>query len=179
MSASLTLRKAAPHELSALVALDAAASALYDSVGLHVDLPETHPFVLAEQSRWGAAVQRGAAFVVAPKDGNSNRDDAIAAFAVLGEHDGVAYLDQLSVHPTCMRRGIGSALLRHVISTNGAGPLWLTTYAHVPWNAPFYVRFGFRVVPETSCGPELRQVLAIQRAALPDPEQRVAMVREP
>jgi hypothetical protein len=57
--------------------------------------------------------------------------------------------------------------------------LWLTTYAHVPWNRAFYERFGFAVVPESSCGGDILEILTEQRRWLPAPEQRVAMRRAP
>ncbi len=57
--------------------------------------------------------------------------------------------------------------------------LWLTTYAHLPWNGPFYERHGFVVMRDNDCGPELRAILDEQRAVLPDPKKRVAMARRP
>jgi ribosomal protein S18 acetylase RimI-like enzyme len=92
--------------------------------------------------------------------------------------DGEPYLDQLSVKMHCMRQGIGSALLRAVEDlTRGRGGrhLWLTTYAHLRWNQPFYERAGFAVVQERDCGPEILNELAHQRRWLPVPEQRVIM----
>jgi len=61
----------------------------------------------------------------------------------------------------------------------GAEPLWLTTYAHVPWNAPFYERHGFVAVPESACAPALLAALEEQRRFLPAPQQRIAMRRPP
>lgn len=46
--------------------------------------------------------------------------------------------------------------------------MWLTTYAHLAWNAPFYQRFGFETMADAACGPEIREVLAAQRAVLPE-----------
>lgn len=166
------IRRAAPSELGALQALDTAACVLFDAIGLHVNLPGNHPFVLAETERWQAALSCARVFV-ALIDG-----DELTGFAVLGSQDGAAYLDQLSVHPRHMRRGIGSALLTEVFESVGVSPLWLTTYAHVAWNGPYYAKFGFRPVPDAACGEELQRTLAEQRAALPYPEQRIAMLRQ-
>ena len=76
-----------------------------------------------------------------------------------------------------MRRGIGGALVALAVDWSKNRPLWLTTYGHVPWNAPYYERFGFSRVDEASCGPEMRWFLDEERRALPCPEQRVVMVR--
>lgn len=56
-------------------------------------------------------------------------------------------------------------------------PLWLTTYAHLPWNRPFYERAGFAVIPEAQCPPGIVEILAEQRACLPAPRERIAMQR--
>jgi GNAT superfamily N-acetyltransferase len=99
------------------------------------------------------------------------------ALDMLGER---AYLDQLSVRMDHGRRGVGKALIEAACErfrARGAAEIWLTTYAHVPWNGPFYERCGFHVVPEAQCSVELRTVLEEQRGALPAPTQRVAMVR--
>jgi len=78
-----------------------------------------------------------------------------------------------------MRRGIGTSLLRRAMAwaaADSSGRLWLTTWGHVPWNAPFYARHGFVAYPEAACGPELRAILRRQREVLPDPDRRIAMV---
>jgi hypothetical protein len=51
----------------------------------------------------------------------------------------------------------------------------LTTYAHLPWNRPFYESAGFVVVPVSECPPEMVAILDDQRRWLPAPDQRIAM----
>jgi GNAT superfamily N-acetyltransferase len=99
-------------------------------------------------------------------------------FASLDVADGRPYLDQLSVRRAWRRQGIGRTLIEHALAWSaGAGELWLTTYdARVPWNQPMYERHGFVRVDETNCGPDLQARLADERAVLPAPEGRVAMV---
>jgi GNAT superfamily N-acetyltransferase len=80
----------------------------------------------------------------------------VAGFAVLERVDGDVHLEQLSVHPSAMRRGIGAALLAATVPTaRGAGArrVTLLTYADVPWNAPWYARHGWRETDDL--GPEL------------------------
>jgi hypothetical protein len=55
-----------------------------------------------------------------------------------------------------------------------ATALLLTTYEHLPWNAPFYERHGFHRLREEELGPELSAALAFERAHLPLPERRIA-----
>jgi len=169
--APFQLRPARASELRAIVGIDEAASELYALAGLVVALGDDHPFVLAEVERWGRAIERGLAQVAV------DAQDQLLGFMTLGFVDGAPYLDQLAVHPRAMRRGIGAALLRQAVLWSGPRDLWLTTYAHLSWNRPFYERHGFALVPEDRCGPELGRILESQRAALPDPEQRIAMVR--
>ena len=87
------------------------------------------------------------------------RADAPGFLLVIGEPavgfvhvlhlDGSAHLEQVSVRPEQMRRGLGSALVRAAAAearAEGYPQLSLCTYRDLAWNAPFYERLGFRVV---------------------------------
>ena len=70
-------------------------------------------------------------------------------YALLRMVDGFALLAQLDVHPDHGRKGIGTALVHCVIGQvreMGVAELYLTTFAHVRWNAPFYEKLGFQIV---------------------------------
>jgi ribosomal protein S18 acetylase RimI-like enzyme len=166
------IRAARSDEFHAILAVDDAASTLYLQAGLDLGFTPDHPFVVAESERWARAIDAGRAAVAVGDDGR------LLGFMTLDIVDGAPYLDQLAVHPQAMRRGIGNALLRRAFARSGDRPLWLTTYAHLPWNRPWYERHGFTPVAEEHCGPEMRGILASQRAVLPAPEQRVALVRQ-
>lgn len=170
MLADLTLRRARADELGVLVAIDDDASALYAEAGMPVLLAPDHPFVLAEQRRWSSATRAGQVMLALDGSGEA------VGFAVLGTVDGRPYLDQLAVRVAAMGIGIGRTLLDHAKRASVGGELWLTTYAHLRFNRPFYERAGFSVVAESACAPELREILRSQRMALPCPEQRIAMV---
>lgn len=165
------LRAAREGELSTLVAIDDEASTLYAHFGIHIALEKDHPFVVNEASRWARSIARGCAIVAV------ENDDLPVGFVTMGEVDGEPYVDQLAVRPSHMRQGIGTALLGEAIAGHCSGSLWLTTYSHVPWNRPFYERHGFVSVRDEHCGSELAAILQVQRATLPDPGQRIAMVR--
>lgn len=156
--------------------IDDDAEARYGEHGLSFDHTATHPFVVAEHAWWTAAAAAGRLVFAFDPD-----DPATAlGFCAYGFLDGEPYLDQLSVRHAAQHRGVGRALLAHVQAWAAAHParcLWLTTYAHLPFNRPFYERQGFTVVPPPH-RPELAATLADQRAHLPLPDQRIAMRRD-
>ena len=60
------------------------------------------------------------------------------------------YVHELDVEEAYGRRGVGRRLLGRVAQwarAEGASGLLLSTFNDVPWNAPFYARLGFVVVP--------------------------------
>jgi len=163
----MVLRQATPSELSVAVAIDDDASELYASAGIVLRFPQGHPFVLAERERWRASAEAGGLWFAVEAG-------VVAGFAALEPLDGATHLEQLSVRRDLGRHGIGSALLKKALER---APLTLTTYAHVPWNAPWYERNGFVRLAEHEWSPGLRARMEEERAALPMPEQRVAMKR--
>jgi GNAT superfamily N-acetyltransferase len=153
--------------------VDEDASALFAAHGLTLELPPEHPFVRAERSRWQRAIELGRACVAHDQHGHA------VGFAALDIVDEQPYLDQIAVRRAHMGRGVGARLLEYSegwAQRNGEG-LWLTTYAHLRFNRPYYERRGYEVVPEHHLGPQLLSHLQEQRRCLPHPEQRVAMCR--
>ncbi len=57
-------------------------------------------------------------------------------------------------------------------------PLTLTTFAEVPWNAPYYRRLGFRVLDDAALTPGLRAIRAHEAALGLDAWPRVCMRRQ-
>ena len=56
--------------------------------------------------------------------------------------------------------------------------LTLTTYADVPWNAPYYRRLGFRHLSPEDETPGLRMIVSRERAAGLDVWPRTIMSRD-
>jgi len=85
-------------------------------------------------------------------------------FARVDEVDGHAHLEQLSVVPSHMRRGVGSALLEAACEWavgQGYRAMTLCTFADVDWNAPFFGRRSF--VPVTQLTPGLNELRGWER----------------
>ncbi|WP_206604336.1 hypothetical protein [Arthrobacter pityocampae] len=59
----------------------------------------------------------------------------------------------------------------------GCSALTLTTFADVPWNAPYYARLGFAIVAPERLTPGLRAVRDHEAAVGLDAWHRVAMRR--
>lgn len=93
------------------------------------------------------------------------------------------HLEQIAVHPSAARRGLGRMLLRAALGValdRGQSELTLMTFADIAWNGPWYAREGFVEVsphehPETweRLAPlrDAERVLGLQMAG-----RRVAMV---
>lgn len=91
-----------------------------------------------------------------------------------------AHIEQVSVHPAHARQGIGRRMIEHAAAwagSRGLEALTLTTFEHVPWNAPYYGRLGFRPVPEAEWTEELRLLVAGEREHGLDAWPRVVMRR--
>jgi GNAT superfamily N-acetyltransferase len=170
---ALRIVTAAPSDLDAFRDIDDDAAALFAGHGLQLDLAPEHPFAVSEVERWRRAAKLGRAFIALEAS-------TAVGFASLDLLDGQPYLDELAVRMTAMRRGVGSRLMARAYDWARAvdgSALWLTTYAHLPFNQPYYERHGFLVVPESALGPDIRHRLEEQRRYLPLPQQRVAMRR--
>lgn len=88
------------------------------------------------------------------------------------------FIEEVDVHPRFAGHRLGAALIRHACAhahEAGLARVTLTTFAHVPWNAPYYGRLGFRVLDDAQRSPALRRALAREAAA--GLSGRVAMAR--
>lgn len=97
-------------------------------------------------------------------------------FALLREIGGLAVLAEIDVRPEYAGQGIGRTLLAQVAlraKELGHDALYLTTFSHVPWNAPFYARLGFSLLREEAAPGVMRDILATEKAH--GLEHRVAM----
>ena len=107
-------------------------------------------------------------------------EDGPVGFAQVVILDQTAHLDELDVVPERGRRGIGSRLLETVCEwagTAGYDKVTLSTFTHVPWNAPFYERRGFVAVAFDRLSPQLVELVRAERARGLRTDLRVIMER--
>ncbi|MDQ0710184.1 ribosomal protein S18 acetylase RimI-like enzyme [Arthrobacter woluwensis] len=164
--------------------LERAAGELFRQAGM-ASIADDEPFsdaVLATFAAsgwaWVLTVPAGG---VAPVPGVEDATVEVAGYAVGEVVDGEAHLEQLSVDPRHGRQGLGARLLEHfrtVARDRGMRRATLTTFSEIPWNAAYYARLGFAVLPESEWGPELRAKVAEEAAHGLDRWPRVVMAAE-
>lgn len=106
--------------------------------------------------------------------------DHPVAYLLVELVDGFAHVEQVSVHPSQARQGLGRQLLDVAdewARQQGLAGLTLTTYAEVPWNAPYYERLGFRVLPDEEMTDGLRAIRDHEATLGLDAWPRVTMRR--
>ncbi|WP_457962705.1 GNAT family N-acetyltransferase [Arthrobacter sp. D1-29] len=156
------IRPAEPDDLGCLPQLEAAADAqLQDALGgVLLPAPQPTPAVVS-------------LFVLV-----AGRPPV--GFARIDMVDGLAHLEQLSVHPAAGRRGLGRALLEAAAAEarrRGFTAMTLCTFTDVPFNAPFYAKCGFIEYPAP--GPGLAALRAHEkRLGLDALGPRLTMRRE-
>lgn len=104
----------------------------------------------------------------------------VVAYLMLEVTDRSAHIEQVTVHPDAAHRRIGSALIdaaERWAGEHGLTRLTLTTFQHVPWNAPYYASLGFDPIPESEQTPELRAIHDAETARGLDAWTRIAMRR--
>ncbi|MFG3489972.1 GNAT family N-acetyltransferase [Streptomyces sp. NPDC047972] len=152
----MRIRAAAPAELPLLQDIERAAGEPFRTLGMAA-IADDDPLPLDVLDSYRRA---GRAWVAV------DAADRPVAYLLTDTVDGSAHIEQVSVHPDAARRGVGRALIEHLAATageQGLAALTLTTFAEVPWNAPYYARLGFR--PLASSDPALTEGLrAISRA---------------
>ncbi len=85
----------------------------------------------------------------------------LTGFVICEVIEGHFYLEQVSVHPSHGRKGLGRALTLtacYEARTRGLLPVTLSTFRTVPWNGPFYARLGFKEIPRDAYAPWLQKI---------------------
>jgi len=107
-----------------------------------------------------------------------HHDRKAVGFAQIEIMDGLAHLVELDVHPDHARQGVGSALLQATIDWarhKAYAAMTLVTFGHLPWNAPFYAKFGFVSVRPEQMSDTLHDLICDEAAEGLNTQNRVAM----
>jgi GNAT superfamily N-acetyltransferase len=164
------IRPARPDELEALRRLEIAAGAPFRDLGMDAVADDAPPSAVV----LGGALERGGLWVI-------EEDGAPAAYLLDDVVDGEAHLEQVSVHPSHARRGLGARLVEHLVDrarAAGHRAVTLTTFTDVPWNGPYYARLGFRTLGADKLGPGLAAIREAEIARGLDRWPRTAMCRD-
>lgn len=164
-----TIRPASMADAAALPALEQAAAQAFCTIpelkwladGDTLPLP-THQACITARTCWVGV------------------DDQDRPLGFLSAHPygNALHILEMSVIPAAQGRGLGRHLLRAACTgaqALGLRSVTLTTFVTVPWNAPFYARQGFSVVPPSAQDARLRAILAHEVAQGFAAESRCAM----
>lgn len=151
------IRVARAEDLPSLREIERAAGSAFRDLGMAAVADDEPPAL----SDLAAFQQDGRAWVA------TDAADRPVAYLLISVVDGNAHVDQVSVHPTHARQRLGRALLDTADAwarQRGLPAMTLTTFADVPWNAPYYERLGFHVLDQHEVGEGLRQVEEHERS---------------
>ncbi len=140
-------------QVASLLTVEAACTEMYYELGF--DAAEVPP--RSEQDFY--RLPRDHAVRVVEAD-----DEAVGYAAWRDEAPGVAYLEELSVHPAFQRFGLATKLLGRVFEEareSDFGELVLRTWDRAAWAKAFYEKAGFRPVDD-SAPPKVRDWLALK-----------------
>ncbi len=164
----ISIELAASEHLSAIPAIELAASAMFPEA----DLPAEIRYLVTEGELLNEA-QSEARLWVALTD-----DRTPVGFAMADIVDGGAHLDEMDVMPEFARQRIGTRLMHALLDWARRGDypaVTLITFRHIPWNAPFYERMGFEAMATSELGEELANLLQEEGEAGIDVHKRVCM----
>jgi GNAT superfamily N-acetyltransferase len=164
------IRPARAEDLVAMQLVERAAGEPFRALGMD-EIADDEPPPLEHLAQYQQAGRAWVAVV----------DGEVVAYLVLDVVADAAHVEQVSVDPRHGRQRIGQRLIETAADwarARGLHELTLTTFADVPWNAPYYARLGFSPLPDAAQPPELAAIRDLERARGLDRWPRVAMRRE-
>jgi N-acetylglutamate synthase-like GNAT family acetyltransferase len=155
--AGYSIRQAEPHHIPLLNDIELAAVTLFP-VG---SLPEHILFERLPLNVLQAAKDKDMLWVAV------DANDVLVGYLLLQVVNGFALLAQVDVHPNHGRQGLGTALIvRGIkqIQEMGFTDLYLTTFSHVKWNAPFYEKLGFNILKNRELPDVISNILHAEQS---------------
>lgn len=105
----------------------------------------------------------------------------VVGFCVLGALDAMGHVREMGVDHRYAGQGIGTALLERgldALRAAGFRAAVLTTFADLPFNAPYYRRLGFEeMTPDPNNQPGLHLICQAEKTGTFAPWRRVAMCK--
>lgn len=144
----MDIRLARPADLPTLREIERDAGQRFHQIGM-AQIADDEPLPIDELARYQHA---GTAWVATDDAG------APVGYLLAEPVDGNLHIEQVSVLGRAAGHGVGRGLIERAAAyaaARGMPALTLTTFAHVPWNAPYYRRLGFRVLGEDEITPGL------------------------
>ncbi|GAA1896912.1 GNAT family N-acetyltransferase [Streptomyces durmitorensis] len=178
----MRIRPATRAELPTLQDIERAAGAPFRALGMAAIADDEPPtLALLEEFRHAGRAWVATGEGEGEGESESESDGTPVAYLLSTPVDTATHIEQVTVHPRAARHRIGQALIEHTAERareQGREALTLTTFADVPWNAPYYARIGFHVLAEAELTPGLRKIRAHEAELGLDRWPRVAMRRE-
>lgn len=134
-----TVRVAVPEDASLLLSIERSAAQAFRALEGLSWLADSPPMPV---ERHLELIERSTCWVAIDAE---NRPQGFLSADIYGRD---LHIYELSVRHTLQGQGIGRQLVQAAqayVEINGLHALTLTTFKHVPWNAPFYSRLGFQI----------------------------------
>ncbi|HTX50076.1 MAG TPA: GNAT family N-acetyltransferase [Caulobacteraceae bacterium] len=155
----VTIRSARADDVPRLAAIEASGADTFAAHGLGHLLADGSP--PASDGHWAAALEAGLIWIA------DDADRGPIGFLAGELADDGLYIAEVDVVMDRQRQGYGRRLLAAAIDwarARGLTNVTLTTFRHIPWNAPFYARLGFRELGAAEMPPHLAAALASEGA---------------
>lgn len=165
----ITIRPAQSEDAEALPQIEQSAGEAFRAIPELAWLADSDN-VSVERHR--ALIAAGACWIAA------DEEDRPVGFLSAGIESNVLHIWELDVRLDRQGQGIGRALLERAAADarrRGLAGVTLTTFRAVPWNAPFYRKFGFRVLEGTEIDGRLAGLLGDEAGHGMPSDQRCAM----
>jgi GNAT superfamily N-acetyltransferase len=94
-------------------------------------------------------------------------DGRLLGFGACEAFEDGLHLWELAVRRDAQGQAVGRRIIEAAVAEGrrrAMPAITLTTFRNIPWNAPYYARQGFRVLPDGDLNPRLLAVLANEAA---------------
>lgn len=135
------IRLAEKGDLSSLPAVETAAASIFSVTGYDYLTWENTPMMAFENAQ-----EHGHLWVIVDQSAE------VVGFAMVSIAGQRMHLEEIDIHPDHNRQGLGGGLINFLCDwakANGLNQVSLSTFREVPWNAPYYTRLGFTIIPKS------------------------------